>query len=187
MVPISGSVTLSCSVIFNVTPIMSWCREDGDTCVPLKVWSRHTLTWHPTGPGTGVSNLTLHNIVLSDSGQYRCLASQPDYCDPNTTISQPLDLYVTRSGDVAEVCEKEDKKPVCGKDMTGVVTDLARIILFVVATVVVMTLTLRWPLKARGKSNPPEGKVPRCLEELHPNIAPDPDKAYNESVRCYQL
>lgn len=93
--PISGSVTVSCGVSFRVEPIVSWCREDGDTCLPLKGQSRHTLTWYHTGSGTGVSYLTLHNITLSDSGYYRCFFSLPDYCDPNTRISRPLELNVT--------------------------------------------------------------------------------------------
>ncbi|XP_055769951.1 uncharacterized protein LOC129845985 isoform X1 [Salvelinus fontinalis] len=172
--PISGSVTVSCVVSFRFELIVSWCREDGDTCLPLKGQSRHTLTWNHTGPGTGVSYLTLHNITLSDSGYYRCFVSLPDHCDVDTRSSQPMGLHVTRSGEVVEHC-REDEHPVC--DMLSVIVDITRIILFVVATLVVMTLTLCWVLKARGKWIHPEGNAVECPRvEPEQNIPPDTER-----------
>ncbi|XP_041727711.2 uncharacterized protein LOC121558380 [Coregonus clupeaformis] len=184
--PISVSVTVSCGVSFRVEPRMSWCREDGDTCLPLKSQSRHTLTWNHTGPGTGVSYLTLHNITLSDSGYYHCYVSLPDYCGPNTRISRPLKLNVTRSGEVFEHCGEDDHPVIL--DSLNFVDDFT--ILFMIATLVVMTLILCWFLKARGKCSPPEGnevELPRVEPEQ--NIPPDtergaedPDEVYDDCV-----
>lgn len=99
--PVSGSITLSCRVRWysnKVEPKVAWCRDEGNsTYVPLQVvaetQARHTLTWNHTGPATGVSYLTLQPISLLYSGNYRCLASLPDYCEPDSRTSQPLHLF----------------------------------------------------------------------------------------------
>ncbi|XP_064165911.1 uncharacterized protein LOC135240417 isoform X2 [Anguilla rostrata] len=93
---VSSSLTLSCTVRYGYQPrpAVTWCRQQGESCMQLETGEKRNVSWHQLAPNTGVSSLTFLSVSLCDSGEYRCKVHQRKACG-DTIFSPSLQLYVT--------------------------------------------------------------------------------------------
>ncbi|XP_035250134.1 B- and T-lymphocyte attenuator-like [Anguilla anguilla] len=147
---VSSSLTLNCTVRYGYQPrpAVTWCRQQGESCMQLETGEKRNVSWHQLAPNTGVCLLTFLSVSLSDSGEYRCKVYQRKACG-DTIFSPSLQLYVTKKGQVVtEHCIKAEL------GVLAKVMDIGRIFFFIAVTVAVILLTLCWALKLKGKLFP---------------------------------
>ncbi|XP_014350589.1 B- and T-lymphocyte attenuator [Latimeria chalumnae] len=70
-----GSVTLSCTVKYcTEQPSITWCKLNGDTCLPLLNQTEVTTGWIQLDLKSGTSTLSFSAVSTNHSGHYRCEA-----------------------------------------------------------------------------------------------------------------
>ncbi|XP_064165912.1 B- and T-lymphocyte attenuator-like [Anguilla rostrata] len=146
---VSSSLTLNCTVRYAYeSRAVTWCKQQGESCIQLETGEKHTVSWHQLDPNTSVTLLTFLSVSLCDSGEYRCGVHQRKACG-DTIFSPSLQLYVTRKG---QVVTKQCIKAESG--VLDLVVNIGRIFFFIAVTVAVILLTLCWALKLKGKLFP---------------------------------